>query len=420
MNLDNNSIFDFKNPLEKYKYIIEKYAKLNHIALYQMYINQVYYTCNISISKIDYSINSVKVKFERLNAILSNPFMNEACKTDFLNVFSVFQKGFSGIQRFVYLTRFNKSHIYNYTDLYGDIIPENTKVAITLFQNNTRYIFLLRELMKTITISLTNSLHFFSEPLCCKNPYTNSPFTKSALYNIYFAIRFYSSLKLPHIFHQYFIYDFNLYFFSVKNETILMDEHLTQYLSGDANYTNCNIRELVVDVFRENNIMFLNIHRDFPRDQLFRIMKPYLDIYYASVYTLNNGLSNFYRVVLKYLIIRFMKYNIYFGRKRVIVEKQFYNKIHRYTGFNDDCIKYEFPISIEYMSSHLSSDCEKYKHMVGEIWESTSWILLMNQSHGMNPVENTILGNNLIDMTTDDGASTDDSNPNEDEPEIED
>jgi len=346
--------------------------------------------------------------------------MNESCKAEFLHIFSAFQKVFRGIQRFIYLFSYKKSIIYNNTDLYGDIIPENNKVAITLFQNNTRYVFLLRELMKTITLSLTNSLHFFNEPLCCKNPYTNAPFTKSALYNIYFAIRFYSSLKLPQIFHQYFIHDFNLYIFFIKSEAILRDEHLTYYLSGNANYENRNIRLLVLDVFRENGILFLNIHRDFPKDKLMTIMKPYLDLYYVSVYTLNNGLSNFYRVILKYLIIRFMKYNVDFGRKRIIVKKQFYNKITRYIGFNDCCIKYEFPIAIEYMNSHLSTDCPQYKNIRRKIRLWNSWVLLMNESRGMNPFENTILGNNLVDMTTDDGASTDDGNTTEDEPEIED
>jgi hypothetical protein len=177
-------------------HIIDKYSTTAFRPFYQMNLSIIFYQKNI----IECTFNNTKTKFQYLNNILSNPLIDDIYKTELLTLFSFLQKGFRGIERFIYLIKYRKSRIYNTTDLYGDTILENPRNTITIFQNNTRYVFLLRELVKTITTALTNSPYFFSEPVCCKNPYTNMAFTKSALYNIYFSIRFYSSLKIPHYF----------------------------------------------------------------------------------------------------------------------------------------------------------------------------------------------------------------------------
>lgn len=368
--------------------IIDKYSTTSFRVFYQMNLSSIFYKTTI----IDAIFNDTKTKLQHLNSILSNPLIDDIYKTELLSLFSFLQKGIRGIERFVYLIKYRKSRIYNSTDLYGDTILDNPRNAITIFQNNTRYVFLLRELAKTITTALTNSPYFFSEPICCKNPYTNMPFTKSALYNIYFAIRFYSSLKIPHLFHHYFLCNFDLYYFLTTSEVMIRESYLKQYILSGDNYNIMNIRLFVLEVFRENHILFLNIHRDFPNNQLLTIMRPYLDIYNASKYTLQNGLAYFYRVVLKYLLIQFMKFNINFGRKRVIIEREPFSHVTKQKiGFNDSAIKYQWPFSQEYGTSHLSCDNPQYKNILREIKTSRVWIKTMNEQSQMNSVGNNIL-----------------------------
>ena len=371
-------------------HIIDKYSTTAFRPFYQMNLSIIFYEKTI----IDPIFNNTKTKFQYLNNILSNPLIDDIYKTELLTLFSFLQKGFRGIERFIYLIKYRKSRIYNTTDLYGDTILENPRNTITIFQNNTRYVFLLRELVKTITTALTNSPYFFSEPVCCKNPYTNMAFTKSALYNIYFAIRFYSSLKIPHLFHHYFLCNFNLYFFLTTSEVMVRESYLKQYILSGENYNLLSIRIVVLEVFRENHILFLNIHRDFPNNQLLTIMRPYLDIYNASKYTLQNGLAYFYRVVLKYLLIQFMKFNINFGRKRVIILREaFSNVTTQKIGFNDSAIKYKWPFSQEYSTSHLSCDNKEYRDIVREIKSSRPWIKTMNEQSQLNGVGNNIITN---------------------------
>jgi len=378
--------------------------------------NRIIFIISIEILKQTvFERNNISEKYGFLKTVLSNPFLNESQKSEFLELFSIIQRGFLGLKQFVYLYRYNKSNIYNTTDLYQDIIPiNNPRVSITIYQNNTRYLFLLRELIKTINTALSNSMCFFSEPLAIKNPYTNIPFNKSALYNIYFSLRS-SSLKIPILFQQFFLCDFDLFRFGIKNDELIREEYLKSYTMNIGTSIKGEVLMIIDNMFRENNIFCLRISKDFPEDRLLYIMKPYLDLYYTIKYTLQISLANSYTVILKYLLIQFIKYNPNFGRKHVVLVRTnkpiFFNNtntnitnnnrvIERKITFNDKFLEFKWPIKTDFLNSHLSSQSNIIASLIKEIRASKKYIQeLMNENNSrMNGLydNHIIRSNNII------------------------
>lgn len=369
-----------QNPskIDRYKPILEniikRYVSQENQILFYIFLEPIFIK-NIFIYS-DLSENSIEIplffernkKFEIIKDILSNIFLKESQKSDFLDLFSILQKGFLGLRRFIYLYRYKKSRIYNTTDLCGDLIPiNNNRLSITIFQNNTRYVFLLREVMKIIISALSNSVHFFSEPISCKNPYTNIPFDKSTLYNIYFAIRF-SSLKIPELFHRYFLLDFNLYDFLINTDEEIREEYLKSYLKNIGNHLEGEIRMIVNDIFRENKIFCIHIHKEFPEDRLLAIMRPYLEIYYKTKFSLKHSYINYLSIVLQYSLLKFVSYNRYFGRrisKRVKIDRT----IKRIIDFNDKHIEFQLLNGCVYKESHLSCFSDIISKFMKEIRE---------------------------------------------------
>ena len=142
-----------------------------------------------NLIQIMFNLNEMYTdKFKCLQSTLSNIFLNEKTREEIINTFSNIQRFNHAILRLKRIWKWNKANTYNTEDLYMNPIHVGQKNTITLLQNNTKYIFQVRELIGSINNSLSNACHFFTEPLVCKNPYTNIPFDKASLYNIYFAI----------------------------------------------------------------------------------------------------------------------------------------------------------------------------------------------------------------------------------------
>ena len=135
------------------------------------------------------SFVSIPEKWKSFGGVLNNIFMGNEKREEIITAFYNIQRAIHGMYRFKHIWRTHRAKWYNADDLYMNPISPKDRGAIVLFENNTKYIFQLRELIKMVHSSLSNCCHFFPEPIQCKNPYTNLPFHKSNLYNIYFAVR---------------------------------------------------------------------------------------------------------------------------------------------------------------------------------------------------------------------------------------
>ena len=308
---------------------------------------------------IKMNMNSIFTsKLKCLQNVLSNIFLSQEKKEEILDTFCHIQRFIYAILRLKRIWKWKKANTYNTEDLYMNPIHEGQKNTITLLQNNTKYIFQIRELIGSINNSLSNSCHFFVEPLICKNPYTNIPFDKASLYNIYFAVRE-STFIMPTLLHQYFLSDFHLSDFGIMNQHIMNEEYLRTYVDN-----NCSqdIIYIVNSMFDDHRLR-LKVNKDFPKDKLFAIMKPYLRMYYISNYSLNEFKKRLQFNILHKKLHDFIEFNPQFGRRKIrLVEiKPFSNskKIEYY--FDDKHINFNELVDCQndakyFMKSHL---CKK-------------------------------------------------------------
>jgi hypothetical protein len=251
-------------------------------------------------------------KFQKFGELYQNTFFGDKQREDNLTAFCNIQKFIHAIYRLKWNWRLRRAKWYNKEDLYMNPIEPTDKNAFVLLQNNTKYVFQLRELIHVVQSSLSHCCHFFADPLVCKNPYTNLPFNKSALYAIYFAVRS-SGYSMPFLFESFFQYNFHYDRFLINNEDLINEEFLNTYVEN-----NCleNILDHVKDMFKCHHLK-INIHRNFPKEVLIRVMKPYLKLYFISNYSLNlHKKAKSVRILHKKLH-RFIEYNPNFGKQKI-------------------------------------------------------------------------------------------------------
>jgi hypothetical protein len=342
--------------------------------------------------------------------MLSNIFLNQETKETIMNTFCNIQRFIHGIIRLKRIWKWNKANIYNTDDLYINPIHSGQKNTITLLQNNTKYIFQIRELIGSMNAALSNSCHFFLEPIICKNPYTNIPFDKASLYNIYFAVRE-STFVIPELIHQYFLSDFHISEFAITNQHMMNQKYLRKYVDN-----NCiqDVRYTVKDMFEDHRIS-IKIHKRFPNEKLFSIMKPYLRLYFISNYSLNEFKKRVHFKILHKKLHEFIKFNPTFGRKKVrLIELTPFStskKMEHY--FDENYIVFNEPVDCEnsakyFMNSHLSTK---------EFYDRNLFFApSMNRTHRLNGHFNILINDESeVDESEVDESEIDESEVDESE-----
>jgi hypothetical protein len=319
---------------------------------------------NIWFSCISISFLSIPAKWKSFHSILNNIFLGNEKREEMIDVISKIQRTIHGMYRFKYLWRLRKAKLYNADDLYMNPIGPSDKGTVVIFENNTKYIFQLRELIRVVHSSLSNCCHFFPDPIQSKNPYTNLPFHKSNLYNIYFAVRS-SQYRMPHLLEAFFREDFNLNRFLTKNEELINEEYLNTYVEN-----NCveGIFDYVQDMFKEHHIRS-SIHPEFPKEKLYKIMKPYLSLYFVSNYSINqHKKARSFRLLHRTLDL-FQRYNSCFGRRKIkFISKNPFSHIKQCIYiFDEKHPPFHNRESNHFLTSHLDSpDVQQQHHHVEE------------------------------------------------------
>jgi hypothetical protein len=174
------------------------------------------------------------------------------------------------------------------------------------------------------------------------------PFNKSALYNIYFAIRR-SEYKLPELFQRFFRQNFNFNKFAIQNEELINDEYLNSYVSN-----HCfNIYGLCREMFYDNHMRF-TIHKDFPKELLMKAMKPYLTLYVFSQYSLNLHKKSHAQRILHRKLHKFIEYNSNFGRRKVhLVSSSPFSNVRQCKYFFEENYLPFYETDENFMESHL-------------------------------------------------------------------
>ena len=315
------------------------------------------------IVKTTYLCNKHKPKFEMLFSIMGNMFLTLKQKKEFIMMFTKIQKIINSFSRLVYIIKYKKAKFYNENDLFGDSFETIKEInKITIFENNTKYNFHVKELINIINTSLSNSVNFFAEPISCKNPYTNIPFKKSSLYNIYFKLKS-STFLMPVLFHQFFLCNYDLTKYMDNNESLIREVYIDSYLNK---INEKNVLNVTNNMMKECRLK-CNIDPEFPPKTLLKIMYPYIKLYYKGKYMLQENKCHENMKNLKVKLKEFIRYNPQFGRKKIkhgydfLKKKLFIDKI----TFNSDHIDFEKEKCETFLKSHLTNE---YNEMVMNIY----------------------------------------------------
>jgi hypothetical protein len=304
------------------------------------------------LHKIVFTAFQVNNKLRFFYETINNPFLNPY---DFGITFYKVMKVYNGFRKLVQIYKFQKAKLVVTTDLgLSEIIP-NHKQTICILQQNNRYLFNIYDLLHIIESSLSTSQLLFSTPQMIKNPYTNLPFNKSTLYNIYFFPR---TIKTE-LFDLFFQYNFNIKLFGKSCEHILREYAIKEYVyKSDDNIIIEEIYEMIFAMNRSFNHS-ITIDKDFPVKTLVQIMRPYFMLFITVQCSLVSSKQVMAKETLFTKWRAFINYNPQFGRKKVRLESKF-TEFRRITisikEFNCDAPRFVTHYSpAKFMKNHLFS-----------------------------------------------------------------
>ena len=308
------------------------------------------------------SADNKLTKIGWLNSIRTNTFIHTETISLFENMFCKAQTTYHRIKRLLYRYLWNTTPVSIHHDLFMNPIHENQPNTMCILHHRRKYLFTLKDITNIMETALTNSPDMFAEPLVSKNPYTNMPFNKADLYNIYFAIK-YSTIVMSSIIHNYFICNFHLKLFRDNNEVLIRNvviERLVQ--SNDSFKLRPHITHMIIKYNRSVcSKLRLYIHPSFPTDKLVDVMRPYLRLYYISIYSLDMNKQNSASDDLLKRMKSFAKFNHCFGRQYVNINKKtpFQPKILTRYSYNDTHLPWQNSMKpYNYKTSHLELDSD--------------------------------------------------------------
>jgi hypothetical protein len=304
------------NSLDFLQYVHEnKYNKKTGAAVFfYHYILQIF---------VDDDNEFIYKKFNELKKLVVNPFMSEKMANSLLDDFSGFQRIYNGFVKFAHVYKFKKAKVQINTDLcMNELNPKKASVFI-LFQNNLKYYFSARDLMNMININLSKCSRFAPDSIITKNPYNNVVLNDTCLYNIYFFLRW-NAFGIPELIQGYFNSNFDMSKFRDDYESSIINAHIKNYI-----YTSHH--DILFPIFKEMWDTYYRItkkiiiDKDFPKDKLINIMKPYLHLYYTSLYATNGTYKQCKAdYILRRKLMRFRNFNSNFGRRYIRIKKNIY------------------------------------------------------------------------------------------------
>jgi|UniRef100_A0A6C0IKZ8 hypothetical protein len=280
-----------------------------------------------------------KSKYENLLAININPFLSQDEKNEYIRIYNSTQRAYTAMSRFAFIWKYKRAVVGNSTDMMMNEIKRGDRGVVEVYQSGSVFLFRTSEVNRIVENSICNTEYMFPAPKTVKNPFNNLPFTKANLYAMYFGMDKMFTAKMPIIFYNYFACNFNLKTFYDKNQTIIRDKGISDYLK------NTEESELYDDAFDMLDYVETytigRIHFDISDECckccIVKIMKPYLKLYFIHKHSLNKYeiKQSFYE--LRYKLFGLLDHNPQFGRKlRVRCNPGLENKRTYRTKYNLD------------------------------------------------------------------------------------
>ncbi len=250
--------------------------------------------------------------------ILDNNFVKMEQQEYIFSIYSLTMRRFLTLLRFKHKLQLTYGRRYSIdTDLHMNPLSEiHPNLKLTIIQNKTAYQFRLSDLGNIIESSLGNSSDLITMPQWPRNPYTNSPFTKTTLMIIFIAFSN-STLRLPTLFGLFVNIRFDLQLFEVRYEQVTREYSINTLLNnGDIDTQYDFIRDMMTT--HETELKTISVHPSFPRAKIVAALKDSLALFlrarYASCFFER---SNFRKKTVSSLQ-RFARLNPYWGRLIII------------------------------------------------------------------------------------------------------
>jgi hypothetical protein len=309
MNIYHYITNQYLNSLENKLEVIKDYEHLT--SLYKIYLSFYY----------NETQNKLTDKYYFLHNFLHNSLLTKEIKDRFFGFFQKIQKIYFCFVKLSYIFKYKRAKITVTYDLTLNSISEKERNIIVIYQNNNKYLFHIKELLQIIGTNLIHSEYFFVKPLVSKNPYNNITFSNAILYNIYFFMK-YQTNYTSELFYHFFLCDFELSIFRNKNESLLRNYVIEDFIKNERNQSLVSIIHDMLDEYnKKSQKCCITPHDDFPDKKLIEIMKPYLQLYLISKYSLViTEKRNAHKMLFKKLE-RFYHYNPQFGRKNIKLVK---------------------------------------------------------------------------------------------------
>ena len=297
------------------------------------------YFCYYYFSRLYYNKEGIKCKLRIFKEIEDNIFLVKNVKKNLQNIFCKLQKVYYGFAKLAYLWRYKKATYKVTDDLSLNPIDIHKKNVFVLFQNNSKYLFVANDLINIINTNLSHSPNFFCDPLWIKNPYNNIELSSTDLYNIYFFLKL-KMCNVPILFELFFKSKFCLKLFAYDNECVIRSIKIDDYVKSSDNPTL--YKSIMVMLSTHKNIMHnIKIDKEFPRELLIKIMRPYLHLYITSKYAIIGTEKRYIAgMLLKKKLHDFAKFNPLFGRKKIITNHFFNRMLPISVTFNDNHIDF--------------------------------------------------------------------------------
>ena len=369
-------------------------------------------------------------------------FLMSGNENVFIDYFCRVKKTYNVLNRFAYNYKYKRAKIVADRDLCLNELKITDPNVICIYQENSKYLFHVNDMIQIIDTSLTNAFMFFSEPMPIKNPYNNLPFNKSTLYNIYFFVKFNTRLY-PELLIKFYNCSFNLTEFKHANEYLLREYSIRNFVYKSS---QDDLVDEINDMIEQYNTYCksrklknkITIDDEFPKDKMIKIFQPYLILYITSKYAFLEHDRSYNLFALRTGLLRFNKFNPIFGRKVHRIQygqtKDFKRKIcGKIVAFNDAHIGFNRieKQNREFLSDHLT--CRTRNFVLDEHVTIPRYTLFSFSDNRLailnNDVENNDVDSDTVEETdtgytenavTNDDILNDDDNNEQEGTEIED
>jgi hypothetical protein len=218
------------------------------------------------------------------------------------------------LNRFARAYKYKKAKVGIDTDLGLNKINLRKSNTIVIYQNGVKYLFVIQDLINIIDSCLTNDNVFFADPIPIKNPYNNLKFSAANLYNIYFFVKE-RNFIMPTLLHLFFLSNFNLQHFTIEHESYLRDISIKKYIQNTPASMLHQKAQTLLTLNRYSSR--LRICKEFPKNDLVEVMRPYMYLYFISEYSLQTDKRHKYQIYLDDRLKQLYYFNPRFGRKYI-------------------------------------------------------------------------------------------------------